>query len=210
MRALAPRPAKKVQHRLSQPGGGPHLPQVAGSTAAANSSLSGRHTELWTPSGKPPVAKVHSVRCPTRTGGSHLSQVRARRKAEVDVDQRDELRKLADNKIVAESGEALDHVGEAAARLLADLYAIGLAHDVTPQDWAAVTALPGACWDAARALDRRQQMAAERMRIMTGRLPFDPASAVGTHHDADDVRGTRLHVVAPPVAPIRLGRGFGR
>lgn len=126
------------------------------------------------------------------------------------MDQRDELRKLAEDKLVVASGAALDRVGEAAARLLAELYATGLEHGITPQDWAAVTALPGACWDAARALDRSQQLAAERARSMTGRLPFAPGSAVQTHRDADDVPRMRLHVVAPPVGPNRSGRGLGR
>lgn len=64
------------------------------------------------------------------------------------MDQREELRKLADDKIVNVRGAALDRVGVAAARLLADVYATGLAHGITPQDWAAVIALPRACWDA--------------------------------------------------------------
>ena len=38
-----------------------------------------------------------------------------------------DLRKLAQDKILAESGKALDATGEAAAALLADLYAVGLA-----------------------------------------------------------------------------------
>ena len=126
------------------------------------------------------------------------------------MDQRDELRKLAEEKIVAESGAALDRVSMTAARLLADLYATGLEHGITPQDWAAVTALPGACWDAARALGRRQQLAAERARTMTGRLPFTPGSAVGTHHDPAETRRVHLRVVAPPVGPDRPGRGLSR
>ena len=125
------------------------------------------------------------------------------------MDQRDELRKLADEKIVAESGAALDRVGVAAARLLADLYATGLAHGVSPQDWAAVTALPGACWDAARAVDRRQQLAAERARTTSGRLPFALGSAVGSPHDAADLSGPR-RVVTPPVGPDRPARGLSR
>lgn len=39
------------------------------------------------------------------------------------MDQRENVWKLAEDKITAQSGAALDHVGEAAARLLADLYA---------------------------------------------------------------------------------------
>ncbi len=124
------------------------------------------------------------------------------------MDQRDELRKLAEDKIVAESGAALDRVSMTAARLLADLYATGLEHEITPQDWAAVTTLPGACWDVARALDRRQQLAAERARTMTGRLPFVSGSAVGMPHAVADL--SRPRRVVPPVGPDRPGRGLGR
>ena len=81
----------------------------------------------------------------------------------VDMDEREVLRKLAEDKIVGESGKALDVIGEAAAALIADLYAAGLAHGITPDDWAWVTALPGACWDASRALARRQQTAVEEL-----------------------------------------------
>ena len=49
------------------------------------------------------------------------------------MDQRDELRKLAEDKLVVASGAALDRVGEAAARLLADLYATGLEHGIKPR-----------------------------------------------------------------------------
>ena len=126
------------------------------------------------------------------------------------MDQQNELRKLAADKIAVEGGAALDRVGEAAARLLADLYATGLAHGVTPQDWAAITALPRACWDAACALDRRQQLAAERARTLTGRPPTGTATAVGSPHEAADVPWTRLHVVAPTVGPDRPSRGRGR
>ncbi len=125
------------------------------------------------------------------------------------MDQQDELRKLAEDKIVAESGAALDRVSMAAARLLADLYATGLEHGITPQDWAAVTALPGACWDVARAANRAQQLAAERARTMTGRAPFSPGSTVGMHHDVADLSLPR-RVVVPSVGPNRPGRGLGR
>ena len=126
------------------------------------------------------------------------------------MDQPDELRKLAQDKIVAESGAALDRVGVAAAGLLADLYATGLAHGITPQDWAAVTALPRACWDASRAAGRRQLMAAERARTMSGRTPFAPVSPVGTPHDAVDGLRMQPRVVAAPVGPARPGPGLSR
>lgn len=74
------------------------------------------------------------------------------------------LRKLAQDKIVAESGKALDATGEAAAELLADLYAVGLAHGRTPEDWAWVTALPAACWDASRELAARRRRAVDLSR----------------------------------------------
>lgn len=125
------------------------------------------------------------------------------------MDQRDELRKLAEDKIVAASGAALDRVSAAAARLLADMYATGLAHRITPQDGAAVMPLPGACWDAARAADRRQQLAAERARSMSGRLPFGPGSAVAAPHDVADFSRPR-RLVVPLVGPDRPGRGLSR
>ena len=72
-----------------------------------------------------------------------------------------DLRQLAQDKIVAESGKALDATGEAAAALLADLYIVGLAHGVTPQYWAWVTDLPTACWDVTRDVAARRRMAIE-------------------------------------------------
>lgn len=103
------------------------------------------------------------------------------RRTDVDMDQRDLLGKLAEDRIMADSGAALDSVGQAAARLLADLYTVGLEHGVTPQDWAAVTALPGACWDAARALARRQLLIQDRAsRLANGQsqLPRPDARSV--------------------------------
>ena len=70
-----------------------------------------------------------------------------------------DLRKLAQDKIVAERGRALDATGEAAAALLADLYLVGLAHGVTPQYWAWATDLPSACWDVTRDVAARRRSA---------------------------------------------------
>lgn len=61
------------------------------------------------------------------------------------------LRRLAKDKIVAETGKALDVIGEAAAAMLADLYAAG-----------SVTGLPGACWDVSRARARGQQTVVDK------------------------------------------------
>ena len=70
-----------------------------------------------------------------------------------------DLHKLAQAKIVAETGRALDATGEAAAALLADLYIVALAHGVTPQYWAWVTDLPTACWDVTRDVAARRRTA---------------------------------------------------
>ena len=67
-----------------------------------------------------------------------------------DTDQGEILRQLAEDKIVASSGRPLCAEGVAAARLLADLYAVGLTHGITPQEWSWVTDLPDACWNASR------------------------------------------------------------
>lgn len=89
------------------------------------------------------------------------------------MDQPDELHKLAQDKIRAESGAELDRVGEAAARLLADLYASGLAHGM----------------DADRLGGRHSATSG-----LLGRRPSrDPPSATGnrqnaTHKSASAVR----------------------
>lgn len=67
-----------------------------------------------------------------------------------------ELLELAHQRIGAcQQIESVPGASEGAARLLADLYATGLRHGIAPDDWAAVTALPGACMDACRAQQRR-------------------------------------------------------
>ena len=82
-----------------------------------------------------------------------------------------DLRQLARDKIVAESGRALDATGEAAAALLADLYIVGLAHGVTPQYWAWVTDLPTACWDVTRDVAARRRTAIALGRTNDLQLP---------------------------------------
>ena len=81
-----------------------------------------------------------------------------------------DLRNLAQDEIVAESGRALDATGEAAAALLADLYLVGLAHGVTPQYWAWVTELPSACWDMTRDVAARRRTAIALGRAQDPRL----------------------------------------
>ena len=51
----------------------------------------------------------------------------------------------------------LDAVGTAAVDLLTELYAVGVAHGISPDDWEAVTSLPLACLDVTRAQARRQR-----------------------------------------------------
>ncbi|MBK5308319.1 MAG: hypothetical protein JJD92_16690 [Frankiaceae bacterium] len=122
--------------------------------------------------------------------------------AGVDVKEVDQLRKLAQDKIVAETGKALDVIGEAAAALLADLYAAGLAHGITPDDWASVTALPGACWDVSRARARRQQTVVDKPFSERSWLT-SPALGLGLHDEGfatpDPYRG-------PPTPQVRRGR----
>lgn len=111
------------------------------------------------------------------------------------MEERD-LRKLAQDKIVAETSKALDATGEAAAALLADLYAVGLAHGVTPQDWAWVTTLPGACWDVSRELEaRRRQAAMERSRREDPRITPPGAG----------LRPEPFRAAAPPPSHVRRG-----
>ena len=88
-----------------------------------------------------------------------------------DDGEESDLRKLAQDKIVAESGRALDATGEAAAALLADLYIVGLAHGVTPQYWAWVTDLPTACWDVTRDVAARRRTAMALGRTKEPQVP---------------------------------------
>lgn len=109
------------------------------------------------------------------------------------MEERD-LRKLAQDKIVAETGKALDATGEAAAALLADLYAVGLVHGVTPQDWAWVTALPGACWDVSRELTARRQTVIDRSRREDPRVTSGPG-----------LRPESFRAAVPPPSHVRRG-----
>jgi hypothetical protein len=46
---------------------------------------------------------------------------------------------------------------ETAGDLLADLWAAGLRHGVTPEDWRQTTSLPTACLDALTLVERRHR-----------------------------------------------------
>ena len=118
-----------------------------------------------------------------------------RRRGEDDVEESD-LRKLAQDKIVAESGRALDATGEAAAALLADLYIVGLAHGVPPQYWAWVTDLPSACWDVAR------DVAARRRNAIALGCAKDP----GVSPPGVGPRSGPSPAVAPQQTQVRRGR----
>ena len=114
------------------------------------------------------------------------------------MDEREVLRKLAEDKIVAVTGRALGLIAEAAARLLADVYAAGLAHGITPESWAAVSALPGACWDTSLAQARQQQRAADRTVTMSeGPMVVPPPVAVRPG-DQRYLSPGSTHVAPPP------------
>lgn len=83
----------------------------------------------------------------------------------------DGLLLIARDKIDACPTYARNHVEvrEAAAALLADLFAVGLRHGITPADWAAAAALPTSCLDACR---ERQV----RMSRLTDLSPQNPVS----------------------------------
>ena len=78
------------------------------------------------------------------------------------MDQGEVLRQLAEDRIVATGGRRHGPEVRAAARLLADLYAVGLSHGITAQEWAWVTDLPDACWHASRDAACRRQRQVER------------------------------------------------
>ncbi len=116
------------------------------------------------------------------------------------MDHVEALRQLAEDKIVVASGMPLGVTGVAAARLLADVYAVGLAHGITPQHWAWVTALPDACWDVTREQAGRQQHARDRGQRLTesptvvpppvARMPWDqPHLAPGARPPSPGRRG---------------------
>jgi hypothetical protein len=79
----------------------------------------------------------------------------------------EDLRRIAASKIQGYGRELSPEQREAAVALLADLYATGLRHGVTPEDWAAVAGLDIESLDAIRWRDRvnRSRPKAER--------PFD-------------------------------------
>lgn len=99
------------------------------------------------------------------------------------MDPREVLRHLAEDKIVAASGMPLGVTGAAAARLLADVYAVGLTHGITPDDWAWVTALPDACWDASRALARLQQRVTDHVNGLNESPTVVPPAVAGRPWD---------------------------
>lgn len=82
-----------------------------------------------------------------------------------------ELLLAAGNKIDACPTSARNHVQvrEAAAALLAELFAVGLRHGITPADLAAVAALPTSCLDACR----ERQL---RMSRLAAHSPQNPVS----------------------------------
>jgi hypothetical protein len=66
----------------------------------------------------------------------------------------EELRRIAASKTRGYGLELSPSQREAAAALLADIYATGLRHGITPEDWAAVAGLDIECLDAIRWRDR--------------------------------------------------------
>ena len=66
----------------------------------------------------------------------------------------EELRRIATSKTRGYGLELSPSQREAAAALLTDLYATGLRHGITPEDWAAVAGLDIECLDAIRWRDR--------------------------------------------------------
>ena len=102
------------------------------------------------------------------------------------MDQSEALHKRAVVMIVAGGRVPLDAVATAAVDLLTELYAIGVAHGISPEDWEAVTSLPLACLDVTRAQARRRQR------------PINPGTA--------KVAEVQLPLPLPPA--VQQGRGF--
>ena len=123
-----------------------------------------------------------------------------------DLDQGEVLRQLAEDKIVATGCRRLGPEVHAAARLLADVYTVGLTHGITPQEWAWVTDLPDACWNASRdaACRRRQTSDAEpRSKDRPTGLPLPSARTLEDRPLQAPGRSFR-----PPSPPHgRSGRG---
>ena len=81
------------------------------------------------------------------------------------------LHKRAVAMIMAGDRVPLDAVGTAAVDLLTELYTVGVAHGISPDDWEAVTSLPLACLDVTRAQARRQRPTRRCDAPMTLRQP---------------------------------------
>jgi hypothetical protein len=78
----------------------------------------------------------------------------------------------------------LDAVGTDAADLLTELYAVGVARGISPEDWEAVTSLPLACLEASRAQARRQRPTpGGAMRPDRGQPPLPLLPAVQPSRD---------------------------
>ena len=123
-----------------------------------------------------------------------------------DLDQGEVLRQLAEAKIVAASGRPLRAEGVTAARLLADLYAVGLTHGVTPQEWAWVTDLPDACWNASRDAAARRRPKNDAEPRSKDRPMVLPLPAVRTLEDRPlQAPGRSFRPPSPPHG--RSGRG---
>ena len=100
------------------------------------------------------------------------------------MDRSEALHKLAVAMIVAGGRVPLDAVGSAAADLLTELYAVGVAYGVSPQDWAAVTSLPLACLDVTRAQACRQRPISHRaLPVAERKAPLPPAVQPGRGFD---------------------------
>ena len=65
-----------------------------------------------------------------------------------------DLLRLARARLAEHAPDTSGRVSEAAVRLLAELYLVGLRHGISPAVWASVTSLPAACRDATRYRDR--------------------------------------------------------
>lgn len=79
------------------------------------------------------------------------------------------LRRIAASKLRGYGHELAPGQRDAAVALLADLYATGLRHGITPEDWAAVAGLDIECLDAIRFRDRvrHSRSRAERPHDLT-------------------------------------------
>ena len=124
---------------------------------------------------------------------------------EDDKDQGEVLRQLAEDKIASTSGRRLGPEGTAAARLLADIYAVGLIHGISPQEWAWVTDLPDACWHASRDAACRQQRARDRAQSLTEIPKVVPPQVPGMPWDQPYLAPGRS-LGSPPPSPGRPGR----